>query len=365
MSTPPLNQPSFRFPFTLPENLDPGVRHALEYAFNGITNHEQAFAALKPQVDNAVSAATGTTTSGGTTTVSDTFVNNVATAITSPAGQSALSTVAVTQFNEGVGTVDYFPNLGTVNDQLGNVLYMTQQSDNGAKIIVGDSSAVSVSLNAQVSAPWFTIIDNDSGSVATLMPDSGATVFGSNSIQPGGFGIIFFDGTNFWSGATAAAGVTQIVAGTGITISPPGGTGVVTINADSSGGGGVTSIDGITGAVSLVAGSGITISDNTPTAGDITIAATGGGGGSFLTGSGTVGVTFNNVSSTNITVAGATTSMVATACLGQPVTFNGTDVGPQCVMVAGVTSANTVTVTTFGVVSGGSGSFPVTVIVFT
>lgn len=44
----------------------------------------------------------------------------------------------------------------------------------------------------------------------------------------------------------------------------------------SSGSGGVTSIDGMTGAITLIAGTGITITDG---AGTITIAATGGGGG--------------------------------------------------------------------------------------
>jgi hypothetical protein len=44
-----------------------------------------------------------------------------------------------------------------------------------------------------------------------------------------------------WGGATA--GVTQIVAGTNVTISPPGGTGVVTINAAGGGGGGGSGAD--------------------------------------------------------------------------------------------------------------------------
>lgn len=46
-------------------------------------------------------------------------------------------------------------------------------------------------------------------------------------------------------------------------------------NVAITGGGGVTSLDSITGAVALVAGSNITITDNSPIAGDITIAATG------------------------------------------------------------------------------------------
>lgn len=51
----------------------------------------------------------------------------------------------------------------------------------------------------------------------------------------------------------------------------------VTIASTGSGGGGVTSLDAITGAITLVAGSGINITDNSPSAGDITIAVTGSG----------------------------------------------------------------------------------------
>lgn len=45
------------------------------------------------------------------------------------------------------------------------------------------------------------------------------------------------------------------------------------------GGSGVSSLDGLTGALTLVAGTGITITDNSPSPGSITIAATGGSGG--------------------------------------------------------------------------------------
>jgi hypothetical protein len=47
----------------------------------------------------------------------------------------------------------------------------------------------------------------------------------------------------------------------------------------SGSGGGVTSLDGLTGDITLVAGSGITITDGSPGASDITISATGGGSG--------------------------------------------------------------------------------------
>ena len=68
-------------------------------------------------------------------------------------------------------------------------------------------------------------------------------------------------------------------------------------------GGGVTTIDGISGAVTLVPGANITITDNSPSPGDITIAASGSGGSLTVTD----GVnTVNGV--TDLTFSGATVS---------------------------------------------------------
>lgn len=98
--------------------------------------------------------------------------------------------------------------------------------------------------------------------------------------------------TEFWANAGAGGGggspgVTQIVAGNNITISPGDGEGVVTINATGGGGGGVTSISAVgagiavsaptgvvnlsnTGVTSLIAGAGVTLSGAT---GDVTVSA--------------------------------------------------------------------------------------------
>ena len=171
------NSPSTRYPFTLPEDIHPDVRKAIEWTFNGLVVHEQAFAAIKTQVDSTATLAS--TASSSSTVVS-----------------------GVSSFNSETGSVIYFPGMGTLNDQLGAAAYTTQQSDNGAKIVVGDSSAVAITLNSQVTAPWFCIVDNDSSAVANLTTQTG-TLTGANTIQPEGFGIITFDGTNFWCGATA------------------------------------------------------------------------------------------------------------------------------------------------------------------
>lgn len=117
-----------------------------------------------------------------------------------------------------------------------------------------------------------------------------------------------------------SAGVSQIVAGTNVTVSPGGGTGVVTVNS-TGGGSGVSSLtagtaiglSGSTGAVtisntgvtSIVAGSNITISGST---GAVTINSSGGtgiGSSQFFTGTGagnytTTSTTLADVDSTNL-----------------------------------------------------------------
>lgn len=182
MSTPPLNPTSFRYPFQLSDEATlPEVIAAVRYHSSGILDLNQAITALKPQVDTAQTTA------------------NAAVAAATPTSSG------VTSFNTLSGNVTYFPRLGMVNDQRGNPTYLTEQTDNGGKIIVADSSPIVITLNASVGAPWFTTIDNDSSSMATLTPSSGS-LFGEQTIPGNGFGIVYFDGTNFFCGATSAGG---------------------------------------------------------------------------------------------------------------------------------------------------------------
>jgi hypothetical protein len=159
------------------------VADALRTAFNGLTVHEQAFANLPQQI--ASQAATAATAA----------VENI----------ESETTTGVTSFNANTGAIVFFPNLGMVHDELGNPLYLTQQSDNGAKIVAGDSSAVTVTLNPAVTPPWFTFIGNDSSAYVNLVTDSGATIAGLNSIYPGGLAIVFYDGSTFWCEGTTIA----------------------------------------------------------------------------------------------------------------------------------------------------------------
>jgi hypothetical protein len=87
------------------------------------------------------------------------------------------------------------------------------------------------------------------------------------------------------SGGGGGGGVTQITAGSGVTISPSCGVGNVTICA-SGGGGGVTQICG---------GSGISISPSCGT-GVVTICSTGGGSSPMVAGSGTCSIQGNGCS---------------------------------------------------------------------
>jgi hypothetical protein len=152
------------------------VADAVNTAFNGLTNHEQAFANIPDQISTQATA------------VATTAVQNI----------QSQSTSGVTSFNTSTGSIIYFPNLGYVNNQLGNETYATQKSDNGSKIIVGDSSPVIVSLSSSMNSPWFTIIGNDSSSTVSLSTDSSATIAGIQSVYPGGTATVFFDGTTFW-----------------------------------------------------------------------------------------------------------------------------------------------------------------------
>ena len=176
--TPPINPPSMREAPKLNENSTMGdVARAVSTAFAGLTVHEQAFANLPSQIASQASAA--------------------ATAAVEQI--ESQTTSGVTSFNSTTGAVIFFPNLGRVNDQLGNAVYFTQTSDAGQKIVVGDSSPVTITLNQGVTLPWFAFIGNDSSATAILTTDSGATINGLTSIHSGGFVMVFFDGAAFWS----------------------------------------------------------------------------------------------------------------------------------------------------------------------
>lgn len=201
--SPPINQPSVRIVPPLNEHSTMAdVTKAIKTAFDGLTVHEQSFAALK-----------GQTTSNSGVSVTETITESAGTVIVEQSG--------VTAFNAQTGPIIYFPGMGLVNNQLGEPSYAPIQGDAGKKIIVGDSSAVAIYLDSSLAAPWFAIIDNDSSAIVNLSAQG--PLYGAQTIPSGGFGIVFYDGVNWWAGATPTSG----------------------------GGSGVSSLNGLIGALSL------------------------------------------------------------------------------------------------------------------
>lgn len=212
---PAINPPSMRFPYSLNENSTMAdVADAMRTALNGLTVHEQAFANLPSQIAAQASAA------------ATAAVENITSEITS----------GVTSFNAATGAIVFFPNLGRVNDQLGESEYTTQTSDAGQKIILGDSSPVVLNLNPAMAPPWFAFIGNDSGAYVSVVADSGALLNGLRSIYPGGSAIVFYDGTTFWCEGVSVATNSSL----GV-VQPDG----VTIGIDS----GVVSTIGFSGLI--------------------------------------------------------------------------------------------------------------------
>ena len=187
----------------------PGAQIAHRGAFQGILDLNQAVAAL--------SAKAGTTATA-------------VTAALSSAASSATQNVTVVSGTGGV--------VGFVNNQTGVTSYSTIQNDNGSLILLSSASAVAVKLNHAVTVPWYATFSNAGTSMTTITPQQGTVNGASTLALPAGTWVtIYFDGTNWWAESPGASigGVTSIIAGANVTISPAGGTGAVTINAPLSG----------------------------------------------------------------------------------------------------------------------------------
>lgn len=162
--------PSFRLPISIPEDAaHSSVREALLTHDNGLVVLNQALKALNTKVVALSTATTATTaTSTMVTENSETIIE----------GSSA--------------------NSGTVNNQTGSTAYTTQQSDNGALIVVDDASPVTLTLNSVVTVPFYFFITNLGVGLATLTPTSG-TINGASTLPIDNTATVAFDGTNWWS----------------------------------------------------------------------------------------------------------------------------------------------------------------------
>ena len=350
-----INLESFRYPFESEiANESEGAKTAHRNAFQGILDLNQAVASLKSQL-----TSTTTTTTTATTT---------STASTSSGSETVVTNTSTT-------------TIGYVNDQSGVTAYTTVQSDYGKYIILDNASAIAVTLSVgssspAITVPWFTSILNYGAGTATLTPITGTISYDNNlaaasmPVPQGCVAVVVYDGTNFWAELVPNIGnvVTQIVAGTNVTISPTSGVGAVTVNSTGGGSGtitGVTAGTGLTGggtsgnvtlslstpvsvanggtgtaSPSLVAGTNITITGSWP---DQTITASGGGGTGYLKGTITInaGGASNGTFYGSTTVTGATVGMCAVASpLGGPV--SGTPAASLENILCGVSATNTV-----------------------
>lgn len=180
MSTNPINVRLPQFDLTTED----GRQAAHRYVASGIVDLNQAIAALNDKMNTA---------------------------------KTIITTIA--QGGSGGGGGGGGQVVGGVNNQIGQTAYTTQQSDYGVKILLGDAAPVTVTLNAAVTTPWFSVIGNDSSATVSLVPSSGS-LFGQNYVKPGFFGLVFFDGANFWSEGTPIAQDSSlgVVQGDGSTI---------------------------------------------------------------------------------------------------------------------------------------------------
>ncbi len=161
--------PSFRLPISIPEDAaHPAVREALLTHDNGLVSLNQALKALNSKITGKTSAVAPSTT---------TVIQNSETIVQGSAG-----------------------NTGTVNNQSGNTSYATQQSDNGALIVLSDASPVALSLTTSLVLPWFCVPVNQGAGLVTITPAAGNINGGASITLPTGyFAVIAYDGANFWA----------------------------------------------------------------------------------------------------------------------------------------------------------------------
>lgn len=312
MSVNPISQ---RLPVFDLENPQ-GRQDAHRYVASGIVDLNQAVASLKTQLDTKATATASTSNSTASTSTSTGVTTSQATTI---ANTQAAATIAST--------------FGGVNQQ-STAAYTVQSRDYGGVIVQNSASASTITLNPLLPSQYFTAVENLGAGTVTLQPGTGVggtgTINGAATltVATGAAALLYYDGMNWWA----------------VPIAPPG----------------VTSLNGLTGALSIVAGSGIAV---TPAGSTITIAAT----GAYLKGSVSIAVGTQASPAyftATATVAGATTSMaaIATAPIGAAFPFIQF---AQIVYTATVTAANTVTVAVW--VPGGGlnyGTIPIPIIVF-
>jgi len=274
------NVPSFRFPFASLSKLPPEAQAAHLATFNALTDIYQAFALQKTNTSTASTTTinetvTGTTSGGGGSagvtlfngeTGSVTFfpdlglVNNQTgvTAYTlqsSDSGSTVIlndaSAIAVgLNYNIGLPFYCWIANYGsgtatlTPSNVPSGVTSTISYPGNLAASSMPLASGLAAMISFDGNSWWGVLIPIGGGtgtvtSVTGTLPivSTGGTtpVISVNKATSSTFGVVEPDNSTITISAgvisAVGAGVSQIVAGTNVTISPPGGTGAVTINA--------------------------------------------------------------------------------------------------------------------------------------
>lgn len=163
----------FQLPFNLPDSVPQEVHQAFRFHANAIQDCQTAILGPGGLLAQVQALKNPTSTSSSTTTV----IQNTETV------------------NPGTSS-----NVGSVNDQSGNTSYVTQQSDNGALIVLSDASPVALSLTTSLVLPWFCVPVNQGAGLVTITPAAGNINGGATITLPTGyFAVIAYDGANFWA----------------------------------------------------------------------------------------------------------------------------------------------------------------------
>lgn len=168
MSTPGVNLTKFYPPVNDRPTPEETALH-LRDLYDGTNDHDQAITTLKGQVDD--------------------LADTVATAAASTSTNTS-TTITITE-------IEGFGNLAAVNDQTGQTSYTVQGTDNGALVALNDASAIAVTLNSVVMAPYFVFIANQGTGTVTLTASSGS-INGTTTIPGGSSVTAFYDGANWW-----------------------------------------------------------------------------------------------------------------------------------------------------------------------